>query len=396
MKPFLFISAIFFVLTGFYSCALEEYDETNTETEEITPDTVFVNHMMAKAFSKSGSTGLTIECYILAYPFSVKNVKDSIVLISDEDDLQFEVTQNGMGFIDFVYPLTLTDKLGEIRTVYNVQEFATLAGACFPSVQTSPGLYFPAYAINRENSCYSLVYPIHVLDESGMDFPVDHETDLVYLLAEKPYFFHFPLTLRHESGLEMLILDAEMLFQTLMSCNGSYHTDSLFVNVNQFQVIGCYEHVFPFQVRLVNRALPFTVENENILAEIYLQNKFESFVFPLKLKDFSGTEFTINSEGELNQKIGDCFIDGSFFLLVLGTPLFEPACYNLNFPVRATTPFGNQKTYQNYQQIQAELADSLFYQSNVVFPVEVTRISTSETLTFNNVFDILNLLSDCQ
>ena len=77
MKPILFILAIFVILAGFNSCSLEEYDETNTETEESTPDTVYINHLMNKAFLNSGSQGLTIECYSLAFPFSIKNIKDS-------------------------------------------------------------------------------------------------------------------------------------------------------------------------------------------------------------------------------------------------------------------------------------------------------------------------------
>jgi len=126
-------------------------------------------------------------------------------------------------------------------------------------------------------------------------------------------------------------------------------------------------------------------------------NKFESFIYPLPIEDFSGNAYTINSEDELNKKIRDCYLEGSFPLLVEGTRLRrEPACYELVFPVTATTAAGNQKIYYNYQEIKSEFSDSLFRVYTAVFPLRITKISSSETKALMNVFDLLNLLADCE
>jgi hypothetical protein len=52
-------------------------------------------------------------------------------------------------------------------------------------------------------------------------------------------------------------------------------------------------------------------------------------------------------------------------------------------------------TYQNLSQMQPILADSMSTQYQIVYPLDVVLKKNSNQRTLNDVFDVIELLTDC-
>jgi len=169
-------------------------------------------------------------------------------VISTVAEFEINSSHSKTDFVDFIYPLKMFDKLGDVKIVQDIQEFAGFISSCLPLGNSLPENHHRAYNINHENSCYSLVFPMYIQDIAGTISKVNNEKDLTYSIADKLYFFHFPLHLRDQNGKELTILNGVMLLQSLMACNGSYYADSTFIDIQHMHILGCYKYAFPFQV----------------------------------------------------------------------------------------------------------------------------------------------------
>jgi hypothetical protein len=388
-----------FLISMMWSCSVDEFDTTEEEVEVIVPTVTYINNIMAKASNNAGQDGLVLECITVVFPFSMIASDSTVYEIVNENSFEFINASVNIQLVDFIYPLTLIDRLGEASTVADITEFSEVFAACVPIISYGSD-YFGAYVISTQNSCYELVYPLQIINfETNEVVSTDNEQDFINLLAADYYVFDFPITLQKNN--ELINIDSpDYLFYVLAGCSGFSIDTTDFSWGSDFQYLGCYEIVFPITLEVSDSDSIVIVSNAQVLGDYYLHGKVLSYVFPLQLLNEFGEIFTVNSEEELNQYLDDCYLfpnNFSFILLLQGTSIFnEEACYDLIYPFQLTdslTVVNITSEQQLIDDLEQNNGSYLVYE--LVYPVSISVIESQTTVVLNTFEDIVAVLTLC-
>jgi hypothetical protein len=384
---------VFSFIMVFASCTVDEFDNSTViSTEADDPEIVIINDMVNKSRPAIGNAGQEIGCIIVKYPFQVVT-SDSIVHdVNSNFDFQQLEQQSTIFIVDFKYPLNILDNIGVSHTVQSLWELASYFAGCYPDSLSVNNQEFPAFLIDENSSCYTIKYPISVKDNTNKIYSLASDTDFIALLSQKDLLFVFPFSLLDMFQVEKTITSPADLEQALFDCNTNIIVDTMF----NYEYLACYKLIYPVSIHVINSVDPLIVNSPDMMSQIFYQGKFVDFVFPINLEDEDGKILVIPNATALENAINNCYIFGDLILLLTGTELFSNTpCYNIVFPIQAKSPQGNVNTYQNLSQMQPILADSMSTQYQIVYPLDVVLKKNSNQRTLNDVFDVIELLTDC-
>ncbi len=388
------------------ACTKENLDEKNIVKEEVVPEeTVLTNSLLNRSNGDEETAGLDLDCIVIEYPFSVVDAEgEEYLLNSDEDFFELlEDSTSGVQIIDFVYPLTVTVD-GESESIEDGEELAEIFSECVPDGGWTED-YFPAYLVDEDNSCFSLVYPVNLVNESGETVVANNEEEFVEKITEAIHFFSFPITLINEDEEEIPVNDVDEMFNVLFSCNEYYDGDSTdFDWEDGFEFIGCFEIEFPFNVELPDGSI-VSVEDHEAYCDLLLQGEVSGFAYPLTLLDDEGNEVIINSEEELEEVLEDCddinSNVGDFVILIAGAfPVDSTAnpptpCYSISFPIDVVYSDWSGESFNHTFASIEEVVEFDFIVTELIYPVTIVLSESEEEVELNSIQDILEVIQDC-
>jgi len=379
------------------SCEVEEFDNSNTQTETFEPDTVYVNNILTKAIGSASSQGVVIECITVAFPFRMVDAAGTLYDVDSSDDFLKLVTDSSSTIVDFAYPLTIIDNIGIEVIVQDLWEFAAHSAGCFPDSLTIGSDMFPAYVINFQNSCYTLSYPVTVQNAQGDTYTIPDEHTFIQKHAAEPLNFIFPLTLIDIDNQTYEAYDAFSLAELLMACNGFEWEDTTFVQIDQFAFFACYEYVFPIDIIVFGQSTPVTIPDAATLGHVFMQGRFIDYAYPLTLRNLDGEQIIAYSQADLSDFANQCPVSGDFFLLIYKTEIFSAVpCYDLVFPISVSKFNGPSITLQSYPEISSfMMQDSTFSEFYTNYPVSIVLKANNQTLVIQSLEDLSNVYVTC-
>ena len=377
------------------ACQKENINDGGIITPPDTPEVVDVNPLVSRTLPNGD--GIDLGCFSIDLPLGLVDTTGTVYTINTIEDLDnFE--GDGIIFVDFVYPLNVTLEDGEMITVANIEELAELFAECLPDGGWEQG-NFPAYLINFETSCYTLQYPLDLVDETGETITVEDETEFTGAIAEDLYYFVFPITLLDEEGNTVEVNDNDEIFEALFACNEFDPGDStLWDWETGFEYIACYMIEFPLDVVLTD-GTTVTVETHEELCDLMLAGELANYAYPLTLIDSDGEEVVVNSQEELVEALEDCWAFGTeydvmIFLLALINGEQNLGCYTISYPFTLE--------YENQDDIVLESTTDVedFGTNSTDFdftlgPITVTLAGSGEEVELVEVSDLYELLSGC-
>ncbi len=400
MKNFKFLMFLSLVILSIVSCTKE-----NIEGPEVVDPIVEVTETSHNALVAQVNTdeGFDLGCFSIDLPFDL-TVDGVVSTIGSIEDFEAALTDAGeTAEIDFIYPLNITYEDGETAVVADGEELGEAFAVCIPDGGWVDG-GFPAYVINEENSCYTLVYPLTLTDLDGNSVTVEDEAAFVEALANNDIlFFSFPLTLVDEDGVEVTAANDEELFGLSFECEGSHPPcDTIPYSSG---TLACYDLGFPvsiIQLDADGNEVTVVVENEDDLNNSLLNGLMIGFGYPLTLIDEEGNETVVNSEEELGMALSTCFGPGgpgefpaSLFLLSEDSSI-GGTCYSIQFPITIQNLDGSvTATVNNVEEGFNALANGEFM-DGLVYPIDVTLLADNSTVTLNSDEELVALIEDCQ
>lgn len=388
---------VLLLVVAMTSCGVEEYDETipiNVDVDD--PELIIINDLLGRSVSLASNEGQQLGCITIHYPFEVKTADSIIYQVVNNIDFDLITQDSANQIIDFVYPLQIIDQLGLQQTVDNLWQLATIFAGCFPdSLVTNPTL-ISAYAINNQNSCFELVYPLNVLNDKGNIYFIKDEDELVVKMAVENVFFEFPFRLIKDQGQILTIYTYEDFEAALIACNGQI-ADSLFNCLECFDYLACYRLIYPIQIKIINQSASYTVFDASHMSKIYAQGKFLDLDYPLMVEAQDSQIIILNNEMELMDAVTNCYVKGDLFLLLYGTSLVsQPACYDVSFPIGASGPVGQKVQFNSLMEMEPILQDSSWFEFKLNYPIDVKILKNNNIKKLQNFIDLQELLAECE
>lgn len=395
MKNSIFSISIILSLICIVSCSIDEYDLTDVKTDPPTPEVIYTNQILSLARSGVEDEGVRIRCGNLMFPFSLLSTDSMRYTVTNETEFNAVFSGSSAKIVDFVYPLHLFDAFGSLTEVNNIQEFAVALSSCLPDDISQS--QFQAYNINIENSCYSLIFPVEVEDAGGRIYSVKNELELAARSADSVYYFHFPIDLKDLNGQTVSIQDAGMLASALINCNTSPFGDPNVIVFGTGVSLGCYQHVYPFDILLTDDNTQITVKSEEEFSTILFMGRFLDYVYPVRLRKEDQTIISVNSPEDLFMALLSCGGQSDLIFLLSGTEYFRPdPCYDLVFPFSVYNQPGDTLTIHGSEDIEAIFSDSLAnFDYRLIFPVEVIKKINSQREVLTNDGELFRLLEEC-
>ncbi|MEM9820519.1 MAG: hypothetical protein AAF985_05585, partial [Bacteroidota bacterium] len=378
---------------AFSSCSKkEEISIMEEEIEQVDTETRASNALIGQmAPSVSSSDALDLGCFSVDFPFDL-NIDGTTVTINSTED--FEAALNpDVEYVDFVYPINITNLDGTTATVNDGEALAEAFAACIPSSGWGNG-GFPAFLISE--SCYELEYPITLINSAGETFVANDEDEFVDLIATNyDLSFQFPLNLVDEDGNTVTADDDEALFGLLIECDVQEPGNG---GVNPFGE--CWDYVYPFEMTDQDGNI-VVINNHDDLCNAMLNGLILEHIYPLTLVNGDGEELVVNNDEELNQAWLDCLPPIDLGIDVIGfifsSDLIEgQECYSLNYPVEYTDATTGEVNSVADEAAAQDLLNDPTVWGNIVLPVTVTSVATGEEVTIEDFESYFTFLTSCQ
>jgi hypothetical protein len=402
LKNLKLLSILFLFAMLIVSCTKENVDGTDTIPGEIDPPTTIeTNDLLIRSTTEATEDGCEFDCFVVNYPFDLIDINDQTYTINEEGDW-YELFEDSVEIIDFVYPLNITYEDGTTDVVANGEELGEAFASCLPNEWNED--LFPAYLINDETSCFNLSYPLDVIDLEDNVTTVNDEEEFIAAIANDLVFFVFPFDLINEDGDLVTVENYEDLLNALFSCN-DYYVDTTQWD-SGFEYIGCYQLTFPFDLELYDGTV-VTVTDHMQYCDLLLQGNVAGFAFPLSLIDENGDVIIVNSQEELDELLEECGdwpngITGDAGLLLFGSMITDSVnmipCYSIVYPIDLTeidedgNPVGTV-TVADEAAYMDLINSGLPY--NVNYPVTIIWTEGNEEIEIIDTAMLAELLSTC-
>jgi hypothetical protein len=166
---------------GFYSCT----DNDPVENEVVTTKSISLRttlNEIKKANNISGKNSLTTDdqffCFNFVFPITLAYNDGTVITVATYDGL-LEVLTNETStlYIEGIeFPFQVQQE-GAITTINNEAEFFALIDDC---------IFYTVNDIVFDFTCYSIVFPISVVNANGDTMEVNNQTELVNLASPTP------------------------------------------------------------------------------------------------------------------------------------------------------------------------------------------------------------------
>jgi len=379
-----------------FSCEKDNLNESGIILPELQVETTEVNPLVNRTKKSNDQSGLDLGCFTINYPFSLVAEDGSVVSI--ESDSDFDDLVEVELFIDFEYPLSITNSDGEVQDVNNEEDLSNAFATCVPLDEWGEG--FPAYNIGYDNSCFTIIYPITVVDLEGDEIEVNSESEFNSLISTDIHFFDFPISIEDLDGNLKEIDSEDDLFNELFSCNDWIYADSLDVQFGGVvEVFTCLNIQFPVNIETGKGDIK-EVNSDEELNEFIFKGDFTDFAYPVEFIDEEGNILVAEDAEGLDIIIESCF-DGFVFdfeidlwsLLALSNQaeIPETTCYDLSFPIQGYSDISEETiTVNSPSEI---LALTEFYE--VVFPFNIVLSSDGSTVSIEDQDTFFSILEEC-
>lgn len=321
-------------------------------------------------------------CVELSFPLSLRKANiDSTIIVENKGHFADALAKR---YHYFEYPLRVIEvKSGETITLNTDMELMWALFNCEENINVN----FPFNSLEFE-TCFSIEYPITVVDEDGKNYiAVNEDVYIVLLLSGKVADFEYPITLMYsfaEASVE--VNDGEKIEELTLNCISSF----------DFPAIHYYDDCFTIQYPVEVTDYFGNIESANTDDEIFeLQNtgKATDFIYPITANLSNGIATKINSLNELNVIISGCYNysicnDTSFGQLYNG----QLSCFDINYPITIKID-DDEEIFNNTNEFgSANLCDYYYYQNysvEIKYPVTVTLNSDGSSLTFENDIEVV-------
>ena len=386
------IKYLFFFLFALLIISCKKDEEIVRITPILTPKEKVVNNLV-RHLTLRNDESLDLGCFEVKFPFGVQTENGPLTFQNQSD---FEASMNtptGIVIIDFIYPLNVTNE-GQDLVINNIEELANLYASCIPESGWGND-DFPAYLLNYENSCYTLVYPVTVKDDDGAAFTANNENELADQLAANPaLFFTWPLNLEKQDGSQLTAYDSENLFKLLTECdNIPTPWDSI-----DYKTIGCFEVVFPISFVTIDGSV-LTANNSDEMTALILSGNTVGFSYPINLSGTITGTITVASDEELinliNEHCNVVIIEDAIFYLLSGSTEVGSGCYELIFPFSIPSTTTGSIEVNSLAELKQIMETSPTPVTGLIYPVSVKLTTTNQVMVIDDLDELLELLQNC-
>jgi len=154
------------------------YEDGDTEvigSSDLLSDEWFLCDRFNLPIISSINTGGQIACYLLKFPIEVET--SSGIIKADTEDLFFSLLYSGQ-ITDFVYPLNLIAFNGSELIINSQEAFNAALYNCYFDITNPDVLAIKALRYGYLEGCYSINYPIIVVNEEGVLKTIDNDEEL--------------------------------------------------------------------------------------------------------------------------------------------------------------------------------------------------------------------------
>ena len=365
----------------FMACEKDPIDTTElVRPVEIEPE-IRVENSLINSAGKMATTGFTLECITVNYPFSFELVSGAAVIINDSTEVDFAISYQEDDIIDFVYPIEAINQNGASIIVNNIEDLIKAFIACIPTQgwNETEDVGFPAF--HFESLCAELIYPFNLHTKENVIITVNDEKDFADALAHNNYYFEFPIKVVNLEGNILAVDHEEELMNILFDCEvyNDPHT-----NIFPFDFSFCFDITYP--VSLIDEfENTIAVNNEDELYSLLFTGIVINFVYPITLIAEDGTNVEANNENTINELIDDCYYFEEYPTNYYPTEF----CFSFNYPIQTLDSFGNISTANNDEEFFSNI-DSLNV-LNFVYPISVNIDTTVSIL--NNPEELYILIN---
>ncbi|MEM8524598.1 MAG: hypothetical protein AAGG68_08135 [Bacteroidota bacterium] len=397
------VGTVLLITALLLACSRENFDVVETVKEEIVPEITYINSLTDQMSIAPEGNAVHLGCFSIQAPFSVVDKNEEQHTVNTKEDFNTLFGNANYEILDFVYPITIKYKDGETKDINGGADLGTAFASCVP---TGGWTYdaFPAYAINTENSCYELEFPIQLKQLDNTTKTVEDQQTFNALLAEENalLFFDFPLNLKSETNEIFTAEDVSELLDLLVGCNG-FDGDGLTIDDEGLE-IWCYDIQYPLKVLLWDGS-KVEVNGHEALCDLMLEGEMVSFIYPFNLLDEDGNELRVDSEYHFEVELWECeqydYRGDEAYLLYMGTtPFGREACYKIKFPVEVIAyPFdgGTEERVRinDITRLTGHVLYGNYQKSEIVYPITLKYLPRGLEVNVNDLTQLMDSLEDC-
>lgn len=375
------------------SCEENSFDISEIEINPYEPPTRITNTLI-RALSSENSAGLTLGCLTIQFPFELLLSNNSSALVNDETDFDAISSDSSLSILDFVFPINTSHPSGLTHTLNNWEEFTQALTTCIPDNGWT-ALRVPAFVINLDNSCYTLSYPVRLVDELDNSFSANSPSELVNLTASQELFFAFPLTLIDDDEMIIPVQDATTLYELLQNC---LERSIVFINSvsTDGSAINCFDFIFPFSIVLNTGNTIEITDGEHFLSYLY-GGWFSNFTYPLSLR-LSGADSVLvaqNSEDFNTFTLSLCeetAVYPDLAILIAGSS----NCFEAIFPIQAIGFNGSVFiSISDFSTLAFLAQDGDAFNYRIEYPIQLILFENGQVVTVQNVEEMLDYFNAC-
>ena len=238
-------------------------------------------------------------CYTLVYPYSLVTKTNDEITVNNDEELTDALINNEIK--NLVYPVSLQDIDGENTTVENKGDLKQLIKDCLDSDDDDDDDDNLEY-LEELLSCYSVLFPIEVYNESDTIQIADSLTLISAIEGEEYEAVILPFDLVDIDGDIINVADNDTLKALSEDCEDDDENDfAEFVE----SIKECFTLVFPLDLKVKpNNTITANDQDE---FDLFIDTEdIKSFVYPIQLIDENDDTINVTSNGQLKQLISDC------------------------------------------------------------------------------------------
>lgn len=399
------------VLVCLTACNKENVDTIVSEEAVFEPDTLVVNPIIDIIRASDG--GVNLNCIGITQPYEfVLTSGETILIENTADHVALTLNDSINLVIDYVYPISITLPSGVETTVNNTYELTKAHASCINDYHWYGAYYAETYipSFLLTNYCYSLVYPLNLVDETGNTYVASNETAfLAYRTTIDSLYTSFPFSMEDENGTTVTVTDLETFLGYMYNCDNT----SALVSPEGIVVhgFGCLKLNYTIALGgLTDDGLFMPINSPIGHINSIFYNTSLSLQYPFSYINNTGDIINISNVADLltaldacdrlvdiEPEVIGCGITPAHLLLFFNENSGLTNCdYTINYPLQVeaggtTYTINTMADYMDVFNMYATQLDAI----NLVYPINATS-TDGNPLLFNNDEAICSYIQDCE